>query len=190
MTLADTANANNSTLFSHSPRALLRLTSKVDRRSGKGGKNGPRSQKMSPKLLRRMQSSVAYRVNVCMVIYPPRSQNLHPVWPTYRELWPRPCHTTARSLRETYKEIGALPSLGIPAGARGCWRCETSASLSRRAKIFRGSCNTRFPFVRVLRSEIKYNTNNGSSLPTKNIAVVFYRIYRRIPVSRRKHFWS
>lgn len=33
---------------------------------------------MSPKLLRRMQSSAAYRVNVCMVIYPAGSQNLHP----------------------------------------------------------------------------------------------------------------
>lgn len=84
---------------------------------------------MSPKLLRRMQSSAAYRVNVCMVIYPPRSQNLHPVWPTYRELWPQPCHTTARSLRETYKEIGALPSPGI-AAVEGT----KQASLSRLAK--------------------------------------------------------
>ncbi|EGI68744.1 hypothetical protein G5I_02523 [Acromyrmex echinatior] len=63
---------------------------------------------MSPKLLRRMQSSTAYRVNVCMVIYPPRSQNLHPVWPTYRELWPQPCHTTARRLRSTRREENAL----------------------------------------------------------------------------------
>lgn len=76
-----------------------------------------RSQEISPKLLRRMQSSAAYRVNVCMVIYPPGSQNLHPAWPTYRELWLQ-CHTTAPSLREAYKEIGALSSPSITVNAR------------------------------------------------------------------------
>lgn len=147
---------------------------------------------MSPKLLRRMQSSAAYRVNVCMVIYPPRSQNLHPVWPTYRELWPQPCHTTARRLRETYKEIGASPSPSAATNARLCLKVRNKHRFRVEAKIFVAAVTLDSVCLQcsIERSEIKYNTNDDTVVAHQKYHSFFIGyIGEYICIRERKHFW-
>jgi len=129
---------------------------------------------MSPKLLRRMQSGAAYRVNVCMVIYPPRSQNLHSVWPTYRELWPQPCHTTARRLRETYKEIGASPSPSTATSARLCLKIRNKHRFRAEAKIFMAAVTLRLSAMQYWDQKSNTILITVLSLPTRNITVVFF----------------